>query len=197
MLCYTLDCHSMSAFIAKLTACSARTDTNLNEATDTNNFYQAYVNTPLVVGVDVGAAALAPDVAMWNNAIAWAEERESERKAAAAAAAATATTELFNSWIEMEPAIVALAADVVPEFAVGEILTAMNVAMTEVGGGGMVSKTTLIAAATKGVDRVMSLREVFAVEKAMSDEITATARAANIAELRALVFAMRATVSAA
>ena len=195
MLCYTLDCHSMSAFIAKLTACSSRTDTNLNEATDTNNFYQAYVNTPLVVGVDVGAAALAPDVAMWNNAIAWAEERESERKAAAAAA--TAATELFNSWIEMEPAIVALAADVVPEFAVGEILTAMNVAMTEVGGGGMVSKTTLIAAATKGVDRVMSLREVFAVEKAMSDEITATARAANIAELRALVFAMRATVSAA
>ena len=185
----------MSAFIAKLTACSSRTDTNLNEATDTNNFYQAYVNTPLVVGVDVGAAALAPDVAMWNNAIAWAEERESERKAAAAAA--TAATELFNSWIEMEPAIVALAADVVPEFAVGEILTAMNVAMTEVGGGGMVSKTTLIAAATKGVDRVMSLREVFAVEKAMSDEITATARAANIAELRALVFAMRATVSAA
>ena len=194
MLCYTLDCHSMSAFIAKLTACSSRTDTNLNEATDTNNFYHAYVNTPLVVGVDVGAAALAPDVAMWNNAIAWAEERESERKAAAAAAAAT---ELFNSWIEMEPAIVALAADVVPEFAVGEILTAMNVAMTEVGGGGMVSKTTLIAAATKGVDRVMSLREVFAVEKAMSDEITATARAAEIAELRALVFAMSATVSAA
>lgn len=170
----------MSTLIAKLTSCSSRTYPNADDDTDTNDFYHAYVNTPLVVGVDVGAAAPIPELDAWNKAIRWAEEREAERIASA---------ELVNSWIEMEPAIYALAADVVPEFAVGEILTAMNVAMTAVGGGGMVSKLALIAAAKKGMKRVLSLREVFANEEAMSHEIDAAARAASAKELRAFLIA--------
>ena len=171
----------MSALIAKLTSCGSSTYVKANDVTDTTDFYHAYVNTPLVVGVDVGAAAPSmPEFDAWNNAILWAEEREAERNAAA---------ELLNSWIEMEPAIMTLAADVVPEFAVGEILTAMNVAMTAVGGGGMVSKPTLVAAAKKGVDRVMSLREVFASEQAMSYEIDAAARSAYAKELRSILIA--------
>ena len=174
-------CHSMSSLIAKLTSCGSSTYTKANDVTDTSDFYNACVNTPLVVGVDVGAAATPiPELDAWNNAIRWAEERETERIAAA---------ELVNSWIEMEPVIAKLAADVVPEFAVGEILRAMGVAMTAVGGGGMVSKVMLIAAANKGVERVMSLREVFASEEAMSYEIDAAARAASAKELKAFLIA--------